>query len=891
MPDEKSVQDHPTSPTIMVTGDLTADWLHWSVAAKEYKGPAKQTPPNWQLFRGTGMAVTPGGAWQLAKMVEAATGLTVLAPAPPQELAKMPPHQVLRSHARLSLFPAETAKDQNLKQENTVFRVHELLGYDGPQSGAMQAVPLDPQDLKAKADLVVIDDAGNGFRDHPKDWPQALEDENTWVILKRSRPLHSGKLWQKLLDRPERLVVVISADDLRSEGQEGVNISRRLSWERTAKDLYWQISTNPNIGCLFNLHHLVVRFGLDGAVYFCHDWDGLKARLFYDPLRVEDDFAEESCQGRMTGLTNAFVAALVGQMVKQGLNSGDPKGLREGIRAGIQASRRLLLRGFGDHEAPTPFDAETFTAPKGKTSADAVIAEILIPSQQTVDEPDPYGWLILQDLAGSKLTEMAEQIVRLGVEPQAAIIGAGTDTAVIPAARFGDLVTLDRTEMQSLRSIKNIMTEYLRKPQNKPLSIAVFGPPGAGKSFAVTEVAKSIQVEGIGIENLEFNLSQWDSPRDLINALHRVRDVVLGGAVPLVFFDEFDAALQGEPLGWLKYFLDPMQSGKFKEGESIHPLGKTIFVFAGGTSHSLQEFSRKDRGEETQADHDDRKKFKMAKGPDFVSRLKGYVNILGVNRNGPTDHLYRIRRAVILRNILVGMAKKRFPELLTAKKELRIHASVLTSLLMAPEYKHGVRSLEAILNMSALSGRRVIEQAALPPETQLELHVDAPIFRRLPALMRIVQERRDTLARAIHEKYLEEQQGKKPPEDPSMQPWGILAEYLQDSNRGQAEQIPEKLLAVGCCAAPTGNRPLRPFTFTEPEVEFLAEMEHDRWMKEKLADKWTYGPKKISEGRIHHCLLAWELLDEPTKDIDRQAVGNIPGILQAAGFEIQRVRK
>jgi len=787
-----------------------------------------------------------------------------------------------------------------------------------PKSDSALSFKVNPDSAKATGFTEII----------YTNYTSTLDDANTWVILKRSRVLHSGGLWEKLLRRPERLVVIISADDLRSEGQEGVNISRRLSWERTAKDLLWQLCTYPNLGCLRNLHHLVVRFGLDGVVYFCHGRDGLKLSLSYDPLRVEGDFAAETCQGAMTGLSNAFVAALVGQVAQHGFNQGELKGLPEGLRAGIRASRRLLLRGFGDHQSlPTPFAPEIF-APQTteKTAvADAVIAEMPIPPHHTPDEPDPYGWAILQDLAGSHLTKMAERIVRLGVEPKPGSDLAGMATAYIPAARFGDLVTLDRAEMENLHSIKNIMTEYLQNPQNKPLSIAVFGPPGAGKSFAVTEVARSIRVEGVKIEPLEFNLSQWDSPRDLISALHRVRDVVLGGAAPLVFFDEFDTALQGEPLGWLKYFLDPMQSGKFKEGESIHPLGKTIFVFAGGTSGTLQEFARKDLpphivappspqlqvplgqdynsqktlqlmpigckpGEEAIANHEGREKFRMAKGPDFVSRLKGYVNILGVNRNGPTDQLYRIRRAVILRNMLEVLAKKRFPDLLKGN-ELQIHAGVLTSLLMTPEYKHGVRSLEAILNMSSLSGRRVIEQAALPPEAQLELHVDTPIFRRLPVLMGIGKEHRDKLAQAFHEKYRKDQQGNKPPEDDAMQPWDNLKEYLKDSNRGQVDQIPEKLLAVGCFAVPTGNRPVRSFTFTELEVEFLAEMEHDRWMKEKLADKWTYGPRKTPESKIHDCLLAWELLDEPTKDIDRQAVRNIPDILAAAGFEIQRVRK
>ena len=99
-----------------------------------------------------------------------------------------------------------------------------------------------------------------------------------------------------------------------------------------------------------------------------------------------------------------------------------------------------------------------------------------------------------------------------------------------------------------------------------------------------------------------------------------MRDIGLSGKIPLVFWDEFDTSLEETPLGWLRYFLAPMQDGKFQEGQINHPIGRAIFVFAGGTSSSMAEF---DKGTE--------ENFKSAKGPDFVSRLKGYINVLGPN--------------------------------------------------------------------------------------------------------------------------------------------------------------------------------------------------------------------------------------------------------------------
>ncbi len=63
-----------------------------------------------------------------------------------------------------------------------------------------------------------------------------------------------------------------------------------------------------------------------------------------------------------------------------------------------------------------------------------------------------------------------------------------------------------------------------------------------------------------------------------------------------------------------------MQDGEFTEGQLHHPIGRAIFVFAGGTCSTIEEFESSSR-----------EMFKDAKGPDFLSRLRGYINILGAN--------------------------------------------------------------------------------------------------------------------------------------------------------------------------------------------------------------------------------------------------------------------
>ena len=153
------------------------------------------------------------------------------------------------------------------------------------------------------------------------------------------------------------------------------------------------------------------------------------------------------------------------------------------------------------------------------------------------------------------------------------------------------------------------------------MSLAVFGPPGTGKSSAVKKIlkaARSATARAEGGEALVCNLSQLTDPKNLTAVFHQAQDRALAEEVPLVFFDEFDTSLE-QPYGWLKYFLAPMEDGTFKaaegkaaEGNESYRVGKAIFAFAGGTAETFKEF-QESVGQK-----------KDVKGPDFISRLRGF---------------------------------------------------------------------------------------------------------------------------------------------------------------------------------------------------------------------------------------------------------------------------
>ena len=194
-----------------------------------------------------------------------------------------------------------------------------------------------------------------------------------------------------------------------------------------------------------------------------------------------------------------------------------------------------------------------------------------------------------------------------------------------------------------------------------------------------------------------------------------MRDLVLQQYLPLVFWDEFDTPLGSAELGWLRHFLAPMQDGMFREAGAFHPIGPAIFVFAGGTSASLREFvTAGDAGA------------KAAKKPDFLSRLRGFVNVYGPNPQDDEDSAHVLRRAFLLRSLLMRKAPQTVRD-----GRLQIDEGVLRAFLKIDRYTHGARSLEAIVDMSALAGRPRYERASLPPRQQLALHVDARQFLEL----------------------------------------------------------------------------------------------------------------------------------------------------------------
>ncbi len=148
----------------------------------------------------------------------------------------------------------------------------------------------------------------------------------------------------------------------------------------------------------------------------------------------------------------------------------------------------------------------------------------------------------------------------------------------------------------------------------------------------------------------------------------------------------------------------------------------------------------------------------------------------------------------------------------------------------------------------------------------------------------------EMLARALHDKYVEDQEalGNTREKNPLMAPWDELPEEGRESNRTQALAIGEKLQSIGCDIVPLTDWDAHTFRFSEAEVESMANMEHQRWTSERLAQGWTYGPRD-TQRKTNPNLVAWDKLPDGTRDFNRTLVREIPMSLARAGFQVFRM--
>lgn len=702
----------------------------------------------------------------------------------------------LNSATILGLFPR---KPRGPGGEDRVYRIKEILGWvhnakpefslqRKNQQDALRG-SLRTIDREIRPRILVLHDRNGDFRRlepglidesvlcHLKgnphlepDRPRLNNQSPGWIVWQMYSPLAEGNLWKAISgqkDWLDRTVVVVKADCLR---QAGVNLAEGLSLERESQNFLTSIEQVDCLRELVRVRHLIVHFHRQGVLHYDRE-QGLHNSCYFCPYISESG---QASQGTMVGYTSILVAAVVrGLTWSLAQKHAGPEGIMDGIKQGVILDHRHYLNGYagaGFAETrmdPKPYDA-LFQEIDGADwynpdSMDAEwrryrLASLVLPAGPEILSK----WSRIEGFIQQRRDLLRQRKERSGeataVEDQGEAVACevvcrglkavvdpepymqrpdepstpGTPPVTIrcPYEEHGKIKTADRNEIDSFSSILRIMEKYRHNRHwRHPLSIAVFGPPGSGKSFTIKQILGDIDPE-IAKRPLEYNLAQFKGVQDLETAFHQVQDRSLASELPLVVFDEFDSNYGSERLGWLKYFLAPMQDGKFKAGESMYRIGRAIFVFTGGIAKTFSEF------------YDDQKMqdyFKAAKGSDFVSRLRGYLNIAGINAGKESGSLGReseesqeiidsvlmFRRAVLLRSLL----EDRLEEIIDGNtKRARIDLGVVRAFLRVKRYEHGARSMQAIIEMTRISHRGYFLKSSLPSAAQLNMHVNAAEF-------------------------------------------------------------------------------------------------------------------------------------------------------------------
>jgi hypothetical protein len=539
-------------------------------------------------------------------------------------------------------------------------------------------------------------------------------------------------------------VALVTADGLR---REGLDIASHASVEQTVHDLSRCLTQQPVKEILALCSHLIVL--LEDSGVLCIHKSSREGTIHFSPNFDRVAQTHKSKYGKVPGRMAATLGSIVRAVCKaEGPDIGSLD-LAPALRLSVAAYDRMFEKGFSKEKpfetAKSVLSADERRNLRDTLNSDASRRVFLISSLKFDTDPESLkDWSRLDSL---DRVDIAKAIVQNGVEKASRHPRTKDETPAdewwpvaeiaCPFMQVGRLQTFDKVEVERLANLAKLISKYHDDPKwVTPLSIAVFGPPGAGKSFAVKQLMKTVNPTIKDSSILTFNLAQFNSLELLTEAFHQVQDQVLfSDDVPLVIFDEFDSVFQGSSLGWLKYFLAPMEDGIFRGQSSNYKVGRAVFLFAGGTASSFDEFAsrevspskRKARSRRPEKERTPKIDTKAVKLPDFVSRLMAHLDVLGINP--PSDSQLetdrertrrRVRRATLLRSLLDEFASPIVDPTGTAHIADEVVADFLDEKVI---YRNEARSMKAIVRGSRLIGNQFL-RASLPSRSVIDLHTE-----------------------------------------------------------------------------------------------------------------------------------------------------------------------
>jgi hypothetical protein len=589
----------------------------------------------------------------------------------------------------------------------------------------------------------------------------------------------------------------------------------------------------------------------------------------------------------------------------------------ECAKSGIQCQREMMQLKTG---WPVPVDE---TEPKAFSLSDVVspgessFSDAFIPSPYWYRPRSEYikesAWSIFLNNYDRKLKlsepvqKYSENIVLLA-SSWAARDGIQT-LKQIPYLQYRKLFTIDRHEMESLRNIHRLLSQYIDSESDRPFNLGVSGPPRTDRRFAVKQVVYSLlgkkKFKKRGVF-LSFNLAQFNDKKDIAGAFSVIRDQVMQGKLPFVFWEDIDSG----NFKWLRYLLSPMRDGLIQEKNKIRPTGKCIFIFTGNSENGKFLYKPEDLNADRMSKKAEKRQqkmlkvFKTGKVMDFRNNLDASLCVSGVNKNdgynADEDHLflesqedlmYPVRRALHLRSEL-GRKENR---------KLKMDPGLVMAFLKTGDYKNGIKSMTRILEHVKPESSGKISRSDLPSVKFMSQHVDFDGFMDIANSNRAGKLPVEDLARAIHLTRIQNGNGQNNPAPGNQegnQAYETLAPEFKLDYLLTAKRILNMLRELSFKVV--RKEDLRPammvefkmrYIKDEAELEVLAKEEHRGWTEARRLAGWRTGTLRNDYLKKDPRLVKYKNLKSRDKEKGRNTIEWIPDYFDKLDYKIIRAKR
>lgn len=219
-------------------------------------------------------------------------------------------------------------------------------------------------------------------------------------------------------------------------------------------------------------------------------------------------------------------------------------------------------------------------------------------------------------------------------------------------------------------------------------------------------------------------------------------------------------------------------------------------------------------------------------------------------------------------------------------RELKLHYITKQGVVKDGFIEEKIDVLNSLLDVSSIFEDGI----SISATTLTEQYIFDLASQRDDLVPRVLIEHIELIAERIHNQYNHEQLEKYPDKPIEHPTWESLPDTLKYSNVRQAKDIALKLREINCYIADYSDD-IHVKAFTLDEIELLASIEHDLWVKERIKNGWVYADIKSIKQKKSPYIKPYEELSEDIKELDRNTIRNIIPLLKEVNLNVYREAK